>query len=136
MARFTTAQAADRFINAGRATFTIKSEKTGAHFTFKADKKKDGSVTFLKLLNGPDNTANYVYVGLLRANEIVYTAKSKVSADAPSTKALAWALEQIRNDRLPNKLSIYHIGQCGHCRRDLTHPESLETGFGPVCGNR
>lgn len=135
MARFADAQAALAFINAGNATFTLKSEKTGAHFTFKARAKKDGSVTFLNLLNGPDNESDYAYVGLLRGNRVVHTAKSRVGADAPSMRALGWALEHLRAGQIPAALGVYHEGRCGRCARKLTHPESIESGFGPECIN-
>jgi hypothetical protein len=136
MARFASAAAARQFIEGGNATFTIKSERTGAHFTFRARAKKDGSVTFLSLLNGPDNEADFAYVGLLRDGKVVTTSKSRITKDAPSIRALSWALEQIANDNLPPVLGVYHEGRCGRCNRKLTHPESIETGFGPECAGR
>jgi hypothetical protein len=136
-ASFQCAEAAAKFIHGGNATFTLKSNRTGAHFTFKAQQKKDDTnVTFLSLLNGPDNESDFAYVGLLRNNRVIQTAKSRVTADAPSIKALAWALEQIGKGSIPDSLSILHEGRCGRCQRKLTVPASIESGFGPECVGR
>lgn len=92
---------------------------------------------------------------------IVYRhgVKSKVSETAPSVKGIAWfvrnldrlivlrqELETADMFRKPhveveidhvvsvlNKLSYYHEGRCGRCRRKLTVPESIINGIGPVC---
>jgi hypothetical protein len=68
---FTNAQDALRFINAGKARFTLTSKKTGTSFTFKADAPKDDdSIRFVKVLNGPDNSrsGDWMFLGFLRAD--------------------------------------------------------------------
>jgi hypothetical protein len=37
---------------------------------------------------------------------------------------------------LPVTLSMQHEGHCGRCGRTLTHPDSINTGYGPECAAR
>jgi hypothetical protein len=133
------AEHAAQFIMGGNATVTFKSTATGKHFTFKVQEPKDGGgkVRFVKVLNGPDNETAYAYMGLIGANGgFTRTAKSKIGADAPSHKAFAWAWGRIAAGSIPEGLEVWHDGKCGKCGRKLTHPESLETGLGPICDGR
>ena len=132
------ANAAAEFILGGNAVVTFKSTATGRHFTFKVQEPRDGGdVRFVKVLNGPDNHASYAYMGLIgKGKNFARTAKSKVGADAPSHKAFSWAWERIAAGIIPDGLEVWHDGKCGKCGRKLTHPESLETGIGPVCDGR
>jgi hypothetical protein len=131
------ATAAAEFIRGGNATVTLKSLATGKHFTYKIQEPRDGGkVRFVKVLNGPDNHANYAYMGMLAGASVKRTAKSAVGVDAPSFKAFAWAWQRIAAGVMPDGLEVWHDGKCGRCGRKLTHPESLETGIGPVCDAR
>lgn len=127
-----------RFILAGRATVTLRSAKTGVRFTYKICAPKDDSETnpvrFVKLLSGPDNTADYTYLGtVFNGRNLRTTAKSRVHADAPSFRALEWTLRKLAAGELPESLEVYHEGRCGCCGRKLTTPESITRGLGPVC---
>jgi hypothetical protein len=142
---FKTSPDAINFIFAGNATFTISSEKTGAHFTYKVTQKtgKDGDVTpfFVSVLNGPDNFTNYLYIGFVPAwnsgqfpeTSIRLVAGHKGHPEAPSFKAFAWVVNQIFNGPIPSDLKIQHEDKCCVCSRPLTHPESVELGIGPDC---
>lgn len=140
---FTTAQDALTFILAGKARFTLTSGKTGAHFTYKVDAPKDADIEdpatprFVKVLSGPDNSWNgdWLYLGLL-GQEKRLVAGRKGHPDAPSFKALDWALGHINADTLPEQLTIQHEGQCCRCGRALTHPESIASGIGPDCASK
>ena len=73
------------FVTAGNAVFTISSRPTGARFTFKARKFKDGKNVFIYVLTGPDNTTHYHYLGMLdSANNFNTTSKSKIATTAKS----------------------------------------------------
>lgn len=135
-ARFQTAAAARKFMLGGNAVVTLQSEKTGARFTYKIKAAPDGGVSFVKLLTGQDNESDYAYIGLIRGDQFARTAKARVTADAPSVKALEWAWKALSADRLPETLAVYHEGRCGRCNRLLTVPESIESGFGPECAGR
>ena len=59
-----------------------------------------------------------------------------LTLDAPSVKALHWALPKIwAKAPMPPAFEIRHEGKCGRCGRALTVPESVDTGFGPECSS-
>lgn len=136
-AKFETAEYAKEFMTAGHAIVSLRSKKTGAHFTYRITKpqdKKDTQMLFVGLLSGPDNTSNYTYMGVIRNHKYFDSTKnSKVGKDAPSWKAFQWAWENICRGTLPEALEVWHEGRCGRCGRLLTVPESVERGIGPEC---
>lgn len=123
-----------RFMIAGNAYFTLRSQKTGTRYTFRAHQSTDKSVLFISTLWGSDNTGDYAYVGIVKDGEFKLTRKSKFNADSPQVKAFSWALSHIMGaDRIPDVLEFWHEGRCGRCARKLTVPESIASGFGPEC---
>lgn len=130
------------FILAGNARVTLVSEKTGARFTYRvrASKSREGDerppVHFVALLSGPDNDADYQFLGTVFADGTFrVSAKSRIGADAPSAKAFAYAWAHLSRGQLPPQCEVWHEGRCGKCGRTLTVPESIATGLGPVCAN-
>lgn len=133
------------FVTAGSAVFTLRSLKTGTHFTYRVTRStiEDGRppVWFVSVLTAPET---YSYLGIIRsrrvlgelsATDFVRTAKSAIGDDAPSRRAFAWFWERV--DRFPiPELEVWHCGTCGRCGRELTVPESIATGLGPVCAGR
>jgi len=146
--RFDTAMAARQYIRAGKATITLESQKTGAWFTYRVteaiDKEtgKPNGTLFVGLLNGPDNTTDYKYLGYIRRDVFWAGRKNPRPGDigphAPSSKAFAWAWRAIAgtSPQLPAQLKIFHEGFCGRCGRKLTVPASVKSGFGPECRDR
>ena len=142
--------AVQNFLFAGKATLTLVSLRTGVRFTYKVRIKKSdlGKTTadqvtyFLNLLRGQDNTTDFTYMGVIRNNppRFFWTAASgKVSRDAPSYKAFLWMLDAMAHRRsgvLGTTLEIWHEGRCGCCGKLLTVPESIASGWGPVCSAR
>lgn len=126
-----------RFITGGKAYFTLRSAKTGARFTYRVAAAERGGF-FVSLLNGPDNWANYRYIGLIGANDKRFrlTAKSAASGDASSVKAFMWTWNRLAAGQSIDGVEIWHEGKCGRCGRKLTVPESIETGFGPECATK
>jgi hypothetical protein len=129
-ARFDNAAAALRFILAGSSVFTLKSGRTGQHYTFEVDASEDGSMHFAKVRGGEDQAGHYIgFVG--KGGRMVAGKKGK--GDAPSFKALDWTLAKLAAGAMPDVLEVWHEGRCGRCGRALTDPESIETGLGPIC---
>ena len=125
---------AKKFVLAGKAIFTIRSKKTGTRFTYKVSKGKD-NLWFVGLLSGPDNNADYQYIGIITSDKkFIRTKRSKVGYEAPSFKAFSWFFSHLSN--FEKQADIYHEGRCGRCGRRLTVPESIESGFGPECINK
>jgi hypothetical protein len=128
-----------QFITAGNATFTLRSRKTGQRFTYNFTAKPEAGLTFVKVLSGPDNTADYTYMGMIRSTDphiLLTTRASRVTPDALSWRVLAWFLRAVylKPDTL-DQVEVFHEGRCGRCGRKLTVPESIESGFGPECIN-
>jgi hypothetical protein len=124
----------EKFIFAGNATFTLESTKTGNRYTYKMSKCKDKKdLYFVGLLSGPDNEKDYKYMGVVDKGNFRLTANSKIKKDATSVKAFAFFIAKLDKLNDIEGLNIYHEGTCGHCGRKLTTPESIKTGFGPVC---
>lgn len=139
----TTAERITSFVKAGNAVITLQSVKTEQRFTFKITKpeeQKGPASYFVSLLNGPDNTRNYQYMGIVR-NELAgerftLTRNSKITSEAPSYRAFEYFWRAIVMQKRPQEqwgLRVWHEGRCGRCGRPLTVPESIESGFGPEC---
>lgn len=129
------------FLFAGKACVTLKSRTTGNRFTFKVSHKKDGDISFVSLLTGPNNEADYRYLGLLPDDDKtrlrgVGRGKSCAQPDAPSAKAFQFLLDSVQRGRIPDALEVWHEGRCGRCGRKLTVPESIESGIGPECASK
>lgn len=125
------------YVTAGKATVTIRSTATQTRFTYKVEQSKNNRpgqmpVFFVKLLNGADNTADYVYIGTIFAHGFKTTRASRVSETAPSVRAFAWMTRHWEDARI----EVWHEGRCGRCGRALTVPESIESGIGPTCATK
>ena len=118
------------FMFAGNASFTIKSHKTGAHFSYKIKKSKN------------DQTLFFVYGG--KSNDIIGRIRrtpTKTDSDfvffpnkAPYTpEKYILPFHWFVNHFGDKQVEFFHIGRCGKCGRQLTDPESIKRGIGPEC---
>lgn len=137
------------YMMAGNAYFTLRSKTTQTRFTFRVSKSKPDStksaktpVWFVSVLTGTDNQDSYTYMGVMDADgKFRFTAKSKVTGQAPSGKAFDWFAKTLTTalvtfGSLPAGLEFWHEGRCGRCGRALTVPESVERGIGPECATK
>lgn len=140
-----------RYIMGGNSTFTLVSKKTGQRFTYKVKSSKknpdaywstenqDRSAYFVSVLNGPDNSNDYQYMGILGlmsdgSYKFISTRNSKVGASAPSFKGFAYVWEALEQGcTWPSQIEFWHEGSCCICGRKLTVPESVADGIGPEC---
>jgi len=123
------------FLEAGHAIFTVGNDK-GDHYTYRIVKPSKDKPFFVSLLTGPDNCADYTYLGVFNplTREVYRTAKSKYLESSTPVKVIRWAIKKVANNTtLPPGYSIYHEGRCCRCGRRLTTPESVEAGIGPEC---
>ena len=128
-----TASTVKSFIQGGNATFTLVSLKTGTRFTYRVRESEDGNCFFVGLLSGPNNEADYAYLGIIRRGVFMRTPKSRIGETAPSYLAFKWAYGQLAKGILPGQLECWHEGRCCRCGRTLTVPESIADGIGPEC---
>ena len=128
--------AVEQFIFGGKATFTVESVKTENAFTYRVDASDTPGLFFVKLLAGPDNESNYVYLGTFRNGRYQHGKKSSVSPTAKSVLAIEYFSRALAQPEMPSTLRIWHEGRCAHCQRKLTVPESIATGYGPDCSEK
>jgi hypothetical protein len=125
-----------RYILGAYGTFTLTSKKTGKSFTYSRWDK--GDFKAVSLLTGPDNNADYSYMGKLWSSadgkqlRLYSTRGSRIAEDAPSFKALAWFLQHLDSDLV----EFRHEGHCCRCGHKLTTPESIDRGIGPYCATK
>lgn len=134
------------FVEAGNATITLVSRKTGTRFTFKFTRPKvqEGDTKprpiWVSLLNGSDNTSDYVFMGTvwvgLTGYEYRRSAKVLTKADAPSMLALLYFISALNKPALMDRLEVWHEGRCCRCGRKLTVPSSIASGIGPECATK
>jgi hypothetical protein len=124
----------ENFLFAGKAVFTIRSAKTGQHYTYRVNKKKDSDIFFIALNLG---YKEFVYLGYVKNRRFTTTAKSCRSATSKEVLAFKFLLKQISLvGDLRQDLEFFHEGTCGRCGRALTDPVSIELGLGPTCRKR
>ena len=128
-------------------SYTIKNETTGEHRTFlvktqKEDSKFAPGKRVAALLTGPNNESDYQEFAFVNDDGIVVWS-SKRGQGKPSN--YDWFADMLnvkllnRDSRFGKTYQEYRCEcekRCFRCNRKLTHPESLETGLGPECGNR
>ena len=124
------------FVLAGSAVFTLKSRKTGTHYTYHVKAAKPtpqypNPAWFVRVLTGPNNTEDYTYIGRLDDRGTFRSVRG--GAAAPYVRAFEYLGQRIAMGALPDVLEFYHAGKCGRCNRVLTTPESVSSGIGPEC---
>lgn len=125
-----------QFILAGNAYFTLKSLKTGDHFTFRVKKSKKTPTYFVNVRSGPEDGRIYHLLGLINT-EAQYNALKKNAYRIWATKsgvAFDWFWRHLtERNHIPTGLEVWHDGRCCRCGRRLTDPESIDRGIGPEC---
>lgn len=127
-----------QFTLAGLATLTLKSLRTERHYTYKIKQAVDretGEEKALWFVSVLANGDQYRYVGCLagEAERFKLTAGSKFGEEAGCVKAWRYFWQGMQAGQIKPELEIRHEGRCGRCGRELTTPESVDTGFGEVC---
>lgn len=137
-----------QFVLAGNALFTLKSLKTGEHFTFKVQQatkwstKEQKAVAVappawhVKVLTGPDNSRNYKAIGLLRNGVFAYRLSTPRCESATAFNWFWRMLTEGSQERFVEQCQFHHAGRCGRCGRLLTVPSSIESGIGPECQDK
>lgn len=131
-----TAELAKAYIEAGIATFTLESQRTNKHITYRIRKSKDSEVSFVSLLTGSDNESSFTYVGLYEGGNLRLTRKSKLTDDSVPVRAFRYFANGLKKGEIAPDLKVFHSGKCGRCGRKLTVPSSIVSGLGPECAKR
>jgi len=129
------------YIKGGHGRFTIKSEVSGVHHTYKVTMPKEPDTTkpiplWISVLTGPDQ---FVFLGTIWEHTMSFSRSLKTNVPETSEliKAIHWIMRRVaKHEEFPDTMSFWHEGYCGRCGRVMTNPESIETGFGPTCSGR
>jgi hypothetical protein len=124
------------FLLGGHCVATVKSEKTGKHFTYrvKLPKKQGAALAFVEVNCG--DQAGYKYIGSIFPEGFRHSPKSPIREDAPSVKGFNWLWRCTYKPELMEQAEIMHSGVCCRCGRELTDPTSIALGVGPICANK
>jgi hypothetical protein len=125
------------FMLSGKPEFTLRSLKTGNEVVFTIRLGKSGDIYWV-------NNQLRQLLGSLRLmkeaseNFWVFEAKTKdiLLGQADQIKIFDWFWYNSLIDSYQSLTRIQlinHTGRCGHCHRELTHPESIPIGIGPDC---
>lgn len=134
------ADAIKKFMLAGSAVFTLVSVESGVRYTYKVTKKDSSDdFWFVNRLSGPDNYDDFFYIGHIRMvyhNGIMFKPKDGREHEL-SVRAFKWFFGNLyaNPDKAIAFVEFWHEGRCGRCKRRLTVPESIASGFGPECIN-
>lgn len=130
---------------AGRAVLTLHNQAAGTHCTLKVRQVRDKQDRTKKL------PTFYVSVSLLGDHEtgtrfaatyFQTTGTYKLGRDVQPTdqlaRVMAFVHQALKNPTMlrDRGVSLLHEGACCRCGRALTHPQSIDTGFGPECWSR
>ena len=111
---FADAQAVKAYFLAGRGILTVRSTKTGNHYTFKFSKpaRTDGPmVLFVSVLVGRET---YRYVGHVGVAGPSWVASRNAPAcTATAATAFAFLIGCLRKNVLHTDMEVSHQGRCG-----------------------
>ena len=144
------------FFLAGQALFTVSPSaefvaKHGrSHYTYLIDRVDHAAVDdyparssyYVRMLAGPDNTSDYLYLGMLlpSAGRIFTTRASRLPKDSLAFEIVQRVLMRVWAGQgeaiAASGWKVQHCGRCGRCGRTLTRPESIESGIGPECSRK
>lgn len=128
-----------KLLFAGKSTITFKSKATSKHYTFKIRKApkafKDERLFFVSVLNGPDNSSDFAYVGMVNSETKYFgtTTRSRYTTESTCFKAFDYTLRHIIIGDYDKTVEVLLSGKCARCGRTLTEPESIKRGIGPFC---
>lgn len=120
------------FILGGNALFTIKSNVTGMHYTYRVRRStKKPNIYIIYLQN--QQSIYCGYFSIYNKSISYYKTKEKSTFDQYSKQiiALLWVVKN--STQLSGKVEVFHEGRCACCGRTLTDPVSIERGVGPDC---
>jgi hypothetical protein len=137
----TTLETVISYMMGGRSVFTIVSQKSGKHYSFRVTQNKRNFRRFFvsARINCPSpNRFAFKYIGRIiydhKDNRFESTPGSVVDESDLSFRSFKWYWEFLNNHkRLPANTTLYHHGSCSACGRRLTDPLSIERGMGATC---
>ena len=127
---------------AGRAVLTFRNTEKETHMTVKVKQltdKNDRKIklpifyVFVSLLG--DRQTGYVFAGTIFKDSMICKLHRNVPSESQLGQVMKFLMNALENPQIlrDKKVSLLHEGKCCRCALPLTHPESINTGFGPDC---
>jgi hypothetical protein len=127
---------------AGRSVLTFRNPATGGHLTVKAsqakdkeDRKKKLPIFFVNVRILGDGDTGYVFGGTIFSDTMTMKLSKHATPGSQVEKVMHWLMAMIQKPQTlrDRNIAVLHEGRCCRCALPLTHPESINTGFGPDC---
>lgn len=123
------------FLFAGKSTFTVRNTETGNRFTFRVSVFGENNDLYgVRVLGDGDGSQAYTYMGTIFDKQTFrVTRKSQMWVESQAFRVFDWMFAKLLAGGLPECIEFWHEGYCGRCGGQLTTPESIQAGYGPVC---
>lgn len=127
---------------AGRAVLTFRNNDKDTHMTVKVkqatdknDRKIKLPIFFVSVSLLGDRQTGYVFAGTIFKDQMICKLHRDVPSESQLGKVMLFIMNSLENPQIlrDKKVSLLHEGRCCRCAMPLTHPESINTGFGPDC---
>ena len=107
-------------------TFEIKTQS--AQRRFRPEER------LISLLSGPDNQGDWRAIGVVDEDGI-HLFNKHLGTDLHARSQILWKI-LVDEDEDLDDYDVIESARCYMCNRELTVPESILTGIGPVCAER
>jgi len=127
---------------AGNSTLTFRNSATGTHMTVKVrqakdkeDRKKKLPIFFVNVSLLGDQTTGFIFAGTFFTDTMTLRLSKHAPSESQLGKVMTWLFHAVQNPQVlrDKGVTLLHEGRCCRCALPLTHPESINTGFGPDC---
>jgi len=131
-----------QYFFAGRSVLTFRNTQTGTHMTVKVkqlrdkeDRKKKLPIFYVYVSLLGDKQSGAVFVGTLFQETKMFKFAKDITSDSQYGRVIAFLMKALDTPQIlkDKGVALLHEGHCFRCGLPLTHPESINTGFGPDC---
>jgi len=117
-------------------TVTLINKETATYCTLKIHTVRQGKLKGKRIVSrlvGPDNVNSYKGFGFVVGDMIMVWRKQHNEKNAKLASILQSLMVEGEKSRFADKVDMKLSKKCMRCNRELTTPESIEMGIGPIC---
>ncbi len=127
---------------AGRAVLTFRNNEKGTHMTVKVKQARDKNdrkiklpIFFVSISLLGDRQTGYIFTGTIFQDSMICKLHRDVPGESQLGRCMKFIMDSLEKPQIlkEKNISLLHEGRCCRCSLPLTHPESINTGFGPDC---